>query len=69
MKKLKDFIWFYIVQIMASSIIIYTIDKIFAMTGMDIYVGINIITMGFVGFAGIPGVIALFSLAFILKSA
>jgi len=69
MKKAKSFLWFYITQMMAAAILIYALDKTFALAGKNIYVGINPFTMAFSGFAGIPGVIALFSLAFILKKA
>lgn len=69
MKKFKLFVWLYITQMMAAAILIYAMDKIFALIGENVYVGINAYTLCFTGFAGIPGVIGLFSLAFILKSA
>lgn len=52
---------------MAGCIAIYIIDKIMALSGVGIYVGINVYTVLFTGVFGIPGVCTLFAVTGILK--
>ena len=66
-KTLKNILWVICVQMMAGSIAIFIIDKIMALLGTGIYVGINVYTMLFTGIFGVPGVAALFVVVRILK--
>lgn len=66
-KALKNILWIICVQMMAGCIAIYIIDKIMALSGVGIYVGINVYTVLFTGVFGIPGVCTLFAVTGILK--
>ena len=52
---------------LAGCLMIYIADKLFAMNGYNVYVGINPITTAFSGIFGVPGVASLFALSVILK--
>ncbi|MCI8307161.1 MAG: hypothetical protein HFH14_03830 [Lachnospiraceae bacterium] len=54
---------------MIGCIAIYVCDKIMALCGMGIYVGINAFTVLFTGIFGIPGVGMLFVAVGILQMA
>lgn len=64
---IKKVIWVLCVQLMSGCLLIYIADKLFAMYGYNIYVGINPITIGVSGVLGIPGIAALFAISNILK--
>ena len=67
LKALKNIIWIFFVQMMMGCIAIYVFDKIMALCGMGIYVGINAFTILFTGVFGIPGVGMLFVAVGILQ--
>ncbi len=67
-KAFKNFLWVVCIQMMAGSIAIYIVDKVMALCGIEIYVGINVFTMLFTGIFGIPGVATLFVVVGIFKN-
>ncbi|MBE5928162.1 MAG: pro-sigmaK processing inhibitor BofA [Lachnospiraceae bacterium] len=63
----KKMLYILFVQFLMGILLIYIVDKLFAMNGYtDVYVGINPVTSAFVSVAGIPGVAVLFAAKFIL---
>ncbi len=64
---LKKIVYTIYIQMLAGCLMIYIADKLFAMNGISVYVGINPVTTVFSGIFGIPGVIAAFIISAILK--
>ncbi len=64
---LKKVIYAICIQMLAGCLMIYIADKLFAINGYNVYVGINPITTAFSGIFGVPGVVSLFALSVILK--
>lgn len=57
---LKKVMYAICIQMLAGCLMIYIADKLFAMNGYNVYVGINPITTAFSGIFGVPGVASLF---------
>lgn len=66
--KVKGIIWLFFIQLISGCLAIYIVDKLFAASGYNLYVGINEVTAIVAGVLGIPGVAMMFGLAEIFKS-